>query len=55
MYAEDFEFLDTLVHIHMHMVTAHSQDYNDGTYCECTTNYGFSHVKFVWSITHIRF
>ena len=33
MYAEDFEFLDTLVHIHVHMVTARHQDYNDGTHC----------------------
>ena len=41
--AEDLGFLDTSVHIHVHVVThARIQDYNDGTHCECMINYGYA-------------
>ena len=46
--AEDLEFLDTPVHIHV--VTMHkykTEDCNDDlyTHCKCTTNYSFIHVN----------
>ena len=37
---ENLEFLDTPVHIH---ACAQIQEYNDVIYCECTSNYGFTH------------
>ena len=32
---EDFEFLDILVHIYVHIMTIHKHN-NDSTHCECT-------------------
>ena len=31
------------------------QDDNDGTRCECMTNYSFTHVSFVQNVNHVRF
>ena len=28
---------------------------NDDTHCECTINYGFTHVSFVRNVAHVRF
>ena len=53
---ENLEFLDTPVHVHVHVATIHEyQDYNDINDCEYTTNYGFIHVSFVWNVAHVRF
>ena len=62
--AENLELLDTPVHIHIHIyiyiyartcgVYAQIQDYNDGTHCKRTTNYGFTHVSFVQNVAHVR-
>ena len=45
---ENLGFIDT--HVHNTCTCgdhARIQDYNDGTHCKCTTNYGFTHVSFV--------
>ena len=41
--AEDLEILDTPVCVDH----ARTQDYNEGTFCECMTNYSFTNVNFV--------
>ena len=55
--AENLEFLDTPVHIHIATRGDHAQlqDCNDATHCRCTTNYGFAHVSFVRNVTHVKF
>ena len=55
--AENLEFLHTPVHIHARTRGDHAriQDYNDGTHCECTTNYDFTHVSVVQNVAHVRF
>ena len=30
-------------------------NYNNGTHGECMINYGFTHVKFVQNVAHVRF
>ena len=52
--AETLQFSDTPVHIHVHVVTMHKYKIIDGTQCECTTNYGFTHVSFVQNVAHMR-
>ena len=42
-------------YIRIHGDHAQIQDYNDGTHCECTTDYGFTHVSFIRSVAHMRF
>ena len=55
--AENLEFLDTPVHIHVRRQGDHAQiqDYNDGTHCECTSNYSFTHVSVVRNVAQVRF
>ena len=43
--AENLEFLDTPVHIHVHMVTIH--EYKTIMTVPTVTNYGFTHVSFL--------
>ena len=31
------------------------EGYNDNAHHECTTNYSFTHVNFVWNVAHMRF
>ena len=49
---ENVEFLDTPVHLHVHVVTMH--EYKTIIY-QCTTSYGFTHIKIVQNATQVRF
>ena len=46
--AENLDFRHSYAYNYMYRADhAWIQDYNDGTYCECTTNYRFIHVSFM--------
>ena len=47
---ENLEFLDTPVHIHVHMATTH--EYKTVLIASVR---GFAHVSFVQNVTHVRF
>ena len=32
-----------------------TRSYNDGSHCECMTNYGVIHVNFIQNVSHVRF
>ena len=55
--AENLEFLDTPICIHIHMVTMH--EYKTlmmvRTHCDCMTKYGSTQVSFVQNVTQVRF
>ena len=48
--AEDLEFSVTPAHNYRRGDHAQIQDFNDSTHCECTMNYGFTHVNFVQTL-----